>query len=158
MMGKQAWRYAAFENNSVAIEEFCTKYGLTYRLLNDGYQIRIGETLDIYPVRLKWCWLPTGERGEIENVEELRQIMLDRLPNRERDIRQNYDGNAQGVSVVPATVTEEQLEERVVDLANDKRINDTPKWMTALYYLFVVLMVAMVLLGVYFLLTTIVQQ
>lgn len=78
-MGKQMWRYAAFEKNTQAIQEFCSKYGFSYRVLNRGYQIRIEEVVDVYPVRMKWHWLSTGDRGEAHSMEHLRKLMLHKL-------------------------------------------------------------------------------
>lgn len=70
-MSKQMWRYAAFENNTKATEEFCEKHNLSIQYLNRGYQLRINGVIDIYPVRKKWHYLKTGERGEFDNINDM---------------------------------------------------------------------------------------
>ena len=70
-MSKQAWRYEAFATNTRLIEEFCAKHNLTIEYLNDGYQLRINGAIDIYPVRQKWHYLKTNQRGVYEKIEDL---------------------------------------------------------------------------------------
>lgn len=62
------------------VKRFCDKYHFTLVTLNNGYQLRIENVLDVYPVRGRWCWLPTGERGGWDNANDLRAIMLKHLP------------------------------------------------------------------------------
>lgn len=85
-MTKGAWRYSAFANNGAAVQKFCLDYGFEMESLNNGYQLRIEGVIDVYPVRKKWHWLATGERGEWSDVEELRKVMLDRLPIPEAEV------------------------------------------------------------------------
>lgn len=70
-MSKQMWRYAAFEINTKAVEKFCENHNLNIEYLNRGYQLRINGVIDIYPVRKKWHYLKTGERGEFGNIEDM---------------------------------------------------------------------------------------
>lgn len=79
-MSRGAWRYANFENNTKRIIDFCNKYNLEITFLNNGYQIRIEGLLDVYPVRQKWCWLSTNERGVWYSPEDLRKLLLEKLP------------------------------------------------------------------------------
>jgi len=62
------------------IESFCKDNGLTYKFVN-GYEwhIRIEKVLDIYPTRMRWHWLPTGERGELEDYDDIGRIFLERI-------------------------------------------------------------------------------
>jgi len=76
-MGKQAWRYEAFETNTRLIEEFCAKHNLTIEYLNNGYQLRINGAIDIYPVRMKYHYLKNGQRGEFDSIEDLDMSIFD---------------------------------------------------------------------------------
>lgn len=82
-MPSKTTRHEAYESNSELIAKFCDKYGFKYKFLNKGYQIRIEGALDVYPVRARWHWLATNERGDFEDEEDLRQVLLDRLPKAE---------------------------------------------------------------------------
>lgn len=74
-MAKQMWRYQAFEENTEAIEEYCAKHNLGIQYLNNGYQLRIEGVVDIYPVRMKYHYISTGQRGEIDTLEGLEDIV-----------------------------------------------------------------------------------
>lgn len=74
-MGKQAWRYQAFKDNTEAIEKYCAKHNLAITYLNNGYQLRIEGVIDLYPVRMKYHYLSTGQRGEIDTLEGLEDIV-----------------------------------------------------------------------------------
>lgn len=75
-MSRQAWRYKTLPANTKIVESFCTKYQLELKRLNNGYQLRIEDTLDVYPVRARYHILRTGERGGWDTPEELRRLML----------------------------------------------------------------------------------
>lgn len=62
------------------VEKFCRKADFVLVPLNSGYQLRIENVLDVYPVNGRWCWLPTGERGDWNSINDLRDIMLKHLP------------------------------------------------------------------------------
>jgi hypothetical protein len=85
-MSRGAWRYAALEHNSKAVIAFCNKFKFDYEEKNGLYQIRIDGLIDVYPVRQKWHWLKTGERGEWNNINELKRVMIDRLPDAGPDV------------------------------------------------------------------------
>lgn len=70
-MGKQAWRYKAFGENTQLIEEFCAEHNLSIEYLNNGYQLRINGVIDLYPVRQKWHYLKTDQRGTWESLDDL---------------------------------------------------------------------------------------
>lgn len=74
-------RHQAFETNGELIAKFCDDNNFKYEFLNNGYQMRIEGLIDVYPVRLKWHWLSTGERGQLQDVQELATVMLDRIPD-----------------------------------------------------------------------------
>lgn len=78
-MSSSAARNNQLHYNTAVVMSFCRQYKLDVSPLNNGYQLRIENVLDIYPVNGRWHWLPTGERGGWNNLKELRQIMLDRL-------------------------------------------------------------------------------
>jgi hypothetical protein len=81
-MSRGQWRYAALEHNTLEIEQFCRKYKFELTRLNNGYQLRIEDTLDVYPVRQRWHWLPDGTRGHWRDTNDLRRILLAKLPDR----------------------------------------------------------------------------
>lgn len=60
--------------------KFCKRNDFVLVPLNSGYQLRIENVLDVYPVNGRWCWLPTGERGDWNSYNDLRDIMLKQLP------------------------------------------------------------------------------
>lgn len=79
-MPNSATRHKWFVLNSKIVKAFCEHHDLKYQVLNSGYQIRIEELVDIYPVRRRWHNIRTGERGEWEGEEDLRKIMLLAIP------------------------------------------------------------------------------
>jgi len=83
-MSGGAWRYAALERNTKAIKEFCKKYRFDLRELTP-YQFRIEEVMDVYPVRQKWHWIETDDRGVWSDLDELKRIFLEHLPEVEQD-------------------------------------------------------------------------
>lgn len=62
------------------IEAFCKDNGLTYTFIH-GYEwhIRIERVLDVFPTRMRWCWLPTQERGTIEDYDDIGRIFMERM-------------------------------------------------------------------------------
>lgn len=90
-MSKQAWRYQTLAENTAKINKFCKQYGLHIQPLNNGYQLRIEGVLDLYPVRARYHNLVTHERGGWEQMEDLRKIMLDALPQFDKVITYNRD-------------------------------------------------------------------
>lgn len=66
------------------IEHFCSKNGFSLVPLNNGYQLRIENVIDVYPTNGRWCWLPTGERGGFHTTNDLRKVMLAHLPHGKR--------------------------------------------------------------------------
>lgn len=69
-----------FELNTRKIREFCKKYGMDLVELNNGYQMRIEDLVDLYPVRGRWHNIKTGERGDWFGEEDLRKLMLFAIP------------------------------------------------------------------------------
>lgn len=79
-MSKQIWRYKAFADNTALIQRFCDKYGFKIYSLNNGYQLRVENIIDVYPVRQKYHILRNNERGEWATDHDLRQLLLKALP------------------------------------------------------------------------------
>lgn len=65
-----------FERNTRLIEAFCEENGIDMVKLNDGYQIRLEDLVDLYPVRARWHNIKTGERGDWTGYKDLRRVML----------------------------------------------------------------------------------
>lgn len=69
-----------FERNTQKIRAFCKEFGMDLVELNDGYQLRVEDLVDFYPVGARWHNLITGERGDWRGYKDLRRIMLEVLP------------------------------------------------------------------------------
>lgn len=77
------YKHNQLQKNSQTVEEFCSKYGFKVVPLNHGYQLRIEEILDVYPVRQRWHFLVDNSRGGWTDLESLRKIMLKKLQSPE---------------------------------------------------------------------------
>lgn len=75
-MPSKAVREKNFERNTNLIEAFCDENQVQFEKLNNGYQIRLEGTLDLYPVRGRWHNIKTGERGDWMGYKDLRRVML----------------------------------------------------------------------------------
>lgn len=73
------WKHYNFVTNTALVVDFCKQYSLKLDFLNDGYQLRIEDVLDVYPVRERWHWLPDGSRGDWASAEDLRKLMFNKL-------------------------------------------------------------------------------
>lgn len=62
------------------ITDFCAKYGMSVNPLNNGYQLRIENLVDIYPTNGRYCILQSGERGGWHNYNDLKELMLRVIP------------------------------------------------------------------------------
>lgn len=62
------------------IKDFCADHDLEYEFVN-GYEwhVRIEKVIDVYPTRNKWHWLPTGERGQFKDYDDLGRIFMERM-------------------------------------------------------------------------------
>lgn len=62
------------------IKAFCEDAGLNYEFVH-GYEwhIRIEGILDIFPTHNLWHFLPTGERGQFKDYEELGRILIEQM-------------------------------------------------------------------------------
>lgn len=74
---RQHWR----ETRTKLVIDFCKKYDMSLVPLNNGYQLRIENLVDIYPTNGRWCILQSGERGDWHTYRDLRGIMLKALPD-----------------------------------------------------------------------------
>lgn len=65
--------------NHTIIAEFCDKNNIEYVTYNNGFQVRLEDILDLYPVSGRWHKLSNGQRGDWEDEEDLRKIMLEAM-------------------------------------------------------------------------------
>ena len=72
-------RQINYERNKRAIVAFCEEFNIDSVEYNDGYQIRLEEVLDLYPVRGRWHNIKTGERGDWSGYKDLRRVMVEAL-------------------------------------------------------------------------------
>lgn len=79
-MSSAAKRAYSKNIHTLEVERFCSANNFTLTILNNGFQLRIEDMIDIYPVNRKWHWLLSGERGTWQDVDDLRKIMLKRIP------------------------------------------------------------------------------
>jgi hypothetical protein len=75
-MSSAAARQRHQERRTKVARQFAKAYNFKLTELNNGYQLRIENELDLYPVNGRWCWLPTGERGDFETVMDIHNVML----------------------------------------------------------------------------------
>lgn len=76
----KATKQRSRNHNTTAVGNFCRSYGMKLESLNNGYQLRIEDVLDVYPTNGRYCILKTGERGGWESKADLKQLMLRALP------------------------------------------------------------------------------
>lgn len=79
-MSSPAARQRWFERRTQILDAFCAKYDLRINLLNRGYQQRVENLVDFYPVNGRYCILQSGERGDWDTPKDIRRIMLKALP------------------------------------------------------------------------------
>lgn len=60
------------------IKEFCDTYGFNLKHINQDYQVRIHDVLDVYPTNGRWCLLSTQEWGNFDSIDDLKELFLDR--------------------------------------------------------------------------------
>lgn len=71
----KAWKAANLENNTEMLKRFAINTGTPMQILNNGYQIRIDEVLDVYPVGQKYHIMATGERGEWQTLDDVAKLL-----------------------------------------------------------------------------------
>jgi hypothetical protein len=71
---------------------FCKNFDMSVLALNNGYQLRIENLVDVYPTNGRYCILQSGERGGWDTAQDLRRIMLKALPNPSQDLKDNFVG------------------------------------------------------------------
>lgn len=101
-MSKGAWRYDALERNTKLIIEFCEKYKFELKQLTQ-YQYRIEDIIDVYPVRQRWHWLKSDERGTWSNTDQLKSIILHRLPEAEESEYPEKQASAKEIVTINGT-------------------------------------------------------
>lgn len=79
-MSKNGARNAQLRKEHLpTIKDFCEDLGLAYEFVHGfEWHIRIEKVLDVFPTRNRWHWLPTGERGQFNDYDELGQIFMER--------------------------------------------------------------------------------
>lgn len=83
-MAGKATRERNLHSGTQAVIAFAKQHQFKVKPLNYGYQLRIEDTLDVYPVNRRWHWLPTGERGQWNGkASHLKHLFLERLPKGE---------------------------------------------------------------------------
>ena|SRR5690554_5901740 len=83
-MASKATRERNLHNGTKAVMAFAKQYQFKVEPLNRGFQLRIEDTMDVYPVNRRWHWLPTGERGQWNGkASHLKHLFLERLPKDE---------------------------------------------------------------------------
>lgn len=120
-----------FERNTRLIEAFCEENGIDMVKLNDGYQIRLEDLVDLYPVRARWHNIKTGERGDWTGYKDLRRVMLMALEMMARPDKENIEWQGR-VDVKPEdtyriTTTEQMAKNMVARIEQQIRIVMKPK-------------------------------
>jgi hypothetical protein len=117
-VSRGAWRYQALAENTLLVKQFCKKYGFTLEPLNSGYQLRIEQVLDIYPVRQKYHYLPSGKRGDWDSINDIKRILLDSLPDQSQiSIKvsepRGHIGQLEGVTAINGPRLHQRLWRRI---------------------------------------------
>ena len=94
-MSKQLWRYETLYQNTEKIKRYCKMFDLELEVLNNGYQLRVENMVDFYPVRAKYNNLTTSERGEWRNATDFKQIMLKAIPRGDTRVGNMYETKPQ---------------------------------------------------------------
>lgn len=79
-MSSSATRQYNLQRGTEKVVKFCKRAEFTLVSLNNGYQLRVENLVDFYPVNGRYCILQTGERGMWESINDLRDIMLKAIP------------------------------------------------------------------------------
>jgi hypothetical protein len=74
---RERWR----NKRTTIVGNFCRQYGFKLEALNHGFQLRIENLVDVYPTNGRYCILRSGDRGDWNTTKDLRQIMLEALPD-----------------------------------------------------------------------------
>ena len=69
------------ERRTAIVRKFCKRFDIRSHSLNNGYQLRIENVLDVYPTNGRYCILRTNERGDWDTPADLKRLMLRALPN-----------------------------------------------------------------------------
>lgn len=79
-MANSEARKRRFTENKAKVLAFAEKHHLQVRELNNGYQLRLGGLIDIYPVNKRWHYLQTNDRGGYDNIDELDMAVFATTP------------------------------------------------------------------------------
>lgn len=110
-MSSQAARERYFYKRTNSIEKFCNQYGFSFVKLNNGYQVRIENVVDVYPVNGRFHWLQSGERGEWDNSNDLRRLFLDKLPGGHPPLNEPRKHETQYLTVNELLMNNDKLKE-----------------------------------------------
>lgn len=58
------------EKEKCAVHDYCEANGIKMEFIND-FQIRLNDTLDVYPTAKKYCYLPKPVWGMYTRVEDI---------------------------------------------------------------------------------------
>jgi hypothetical protein len=132
-----------FERNTRLIRAFCDEFEIDLVELNDGYQLRLEDMIDLYPVRARWHNIKTGERGDWNGYKDLRRVMLAAL---EMVDKQGEIGKVDVTEVdnlnpeyTPATFTQEMAKKLSIRVEQQIRIvmKPKPKFLTEKMWLWI---------------------
>lgn len=79
-MSGKATRQYNLQRGTDKVERFCKRAEFQIVPLNNGYQLRVENLVDFYPVNNRYCILQSGERGEWQSMNDIRDIMLSAIP------------------------------------------------------------------------------
>ena len=82
VMSSVAARERYLHKRTAIINKFCKAYDFSVNPLNRGYQLRVENLVDFYPVNGRYCILQSGERGDWNTARDMREIMLSALPGK----------------------------------------------------------------------------
>lgn len=80
-MSSSAARDRSRRARTQEINNFAHIYDLSVNPMNNGYQLRVEGLVDLYPTNGRYCILQTGERGDWDTANDLRQLMLRAIPD-----------------------------------------------------------------------------
>ena len=91
-MSSSAKREMYRRSRTHTLELFCSDFEMTMDTLNRGYQLRVENLVDFYPVKGRYCILKTGERGDWDTAQDLRRVMLKALDKPSQNLVDNWAG------------------------------------------------------------------
>lgn len=91
-MSGSAKREMYLRSRTHTLELFCGDFDMSINPLNRGYQLRVENLVDFYPVNGRYCILQSGERGDWETAQDLRKVMLKATDQPSKNLIDNWAG------------------------------------------------------------------